>query len=63
MHLRATWPLPTGVILVLVGLIYARGGPLLAEVISLILILGGLFLVAWAFTPRGASSSVQTPGK
>jgi uncharacterized membrane protein YccC len=62
MRLRATWPLPAAVILVLVGLIYARG-PLIAEVISLVLILAGLVLAGWALTPRRSSSSVHSPGK
>jgi len=51
-RLRATWPLPIAVILVLGGLIYARVGPLSAEIISGLLILGGLGLAAWAFTSR-----------
>jgi multidrug transporter EmrE-like cation transporter len=52
MGLRATWPLPAAAVLMLVGVFYLSGGAAIAQAIGIILILAGIGLLAWGFTPR-----------
>jgi len=58
--MRATWPLPTAALLILVGLFYAQAG-LIGEAISLVLIVSGLVLIAWGFAPRAPKPRSTTP--
>ena len=60
MRLRATWPLPVAAVLILVALFYALG-PLVAQIIALMLIVAAGVLVGWALAPRPAGVKAAPP--